>query len=675
MVRTRASLRWLVCCAAIAPVACASPIRQADEVVPLSMAPIADQAVVRNTLTPRSLLVPVEIPTLDGAFVVQVRSDDPAIVPSTTAPCTSSPCTVSVTPSPAATATVTVDVVVETGEQQLSTSFTVSMVPLWVRDATDAAAPAPESLRDVLQRAEAGAVVAFHETVLDGPVVVPLVDTLPVARTVTIEGPGRDVLTLEGDASFRLVDVAEGAHLTATGVSLSQGTADAGGAVRIRGGASLTAVALAFTDNDAVNGGAIYVDDPGTASISGCHFERNSAANAGAVMALTSGVVEIEDSAFEANEASYIGAVFLLPDGVQHRIVTSTFVGNRAASIATMASAPGKGGGVDVLQTTFSRNVATVDAVLLLDGVRARDVRVDHNESAGSTVMTVGAPSLLEQVDISDNVGAGRGAGVAAFADHTEIIGSAIRGNTLTGDGSLGGGLYVGAPVSVASTEISANHGSDGGGIYVAQQGSVVVSDVAVVGNTAESGGGIHVGDQGSITLQDGTKVLENRAVTGAGALVHLGGELHAGDAAIGEPGRGNEALNGGGVFSIGTVRLDADTRVEGNAASVGGGIMHALPANAVPELHLGDATIRGNHADAFGGGIWWVVGSVLTAGSGVTISENSVGEPARGGGLWINGSPSGAFACDFPVDRVTANTDSRGVEDNIAPDPGSCGG
>ena len=75
----------------------------------------------------------------------------------------------------------------------------------------------------------------------------------PITSEITIDGNGH---TLSGKGSFRILDV-DGGALTIRNVTLADGNASEGGAIRLRNGASVSASNARFRDNQATVGGAI----------------------------------------------------------------------------------------------------------------------------------------------------------------------------------------------------------------------------------------------------------------------------------------------------------------------------------------------------------------------------------------------------------------------------------
>jgi hypothetical protein len=129
-----------------------------------------------------------------------------------------------------------------------------------VTNTTDAVTPLDGglSLREALNLANAmpgGEAVGFdlgvgpHEIKLGG-------QDLKLSGQVSVLGPGAALLSVDGQGASRIFEVTAAAHATVSGLTLSGGSADEGGAVTNAGQLTLQGVAL--TGNRAQFGGAIY---------------------------------------------------------------------------------------------------------------------------------------------------------------------------------------------------------------------------------------------------------------------------------------------------------------------------------------------------------------------------------------------------------------------------------
>ncbi len=169
----------------------------------------------------------------------------------------------------------------------------------------------------------------FVDPVNDGP--------LPaIEEDLTIEGPGADLLTIDGNGLARVLTVAPDASLTLVGVTIAGGFAPAGevgGGLQILADGTATLRDCVFEDNTASGGGAVAVTQ-GTLRVERCTFVGNEAtggaAGAGGAIRNDGSGLEIVNSTFSENTAGAGtgGAIATLGPGASTRIHSSSFVAN-----------------------------------------------------------------------------------------------------------------------------------------------------------------------------------------------------------------------------------------------------------------------------------------------------------------------------------------------------------
>ena len=178
---------------------------------------------------------------------------------------------------------------------------------------------------------------------------------LPVITgDVTIQGNGATIerSSAGGTPHFRLFDVATGAKLTLTDLTLSNGIADngsdGGGAIWNHGTLSVTGSTFTKNTNPATtgtSGGAIQ--NSGSATVTRCIFTDNTAMEGGAVFNQSS--FTIRQSTFTNNTATVYGGGAILNAFGTTTVDGSTFVGNS-----------GPGGGVLDNDTTVNISNSTM---------------------------------------------------------------------------------------------------------------------------------------------------------------------------------------------------------------------------------------------------------------------------------------------------------------------------
>jgi hypothetical protein len=451
----------LVACVGVIPV---PPV----DANPPTLAPLDDQTVLRNTLTPRTLTVEIDIDDPDDdSFTVTVAADDEAVLAAESFVCGLAVCPLVLTPSPAATATVTITVTVtsDQGGEAVAT-FVLRVVPTLVTTIGD---DGSGSLRRTLFDASAGDVLSFDDGgAFASPQVIALDQQIVLDRDVTIEGLGRSpygvTISASGaPAATRLFELSGETAVVMRDLQLEDGLLAAGGAEEDGGGifvgadSDLTLIGSRLRANRAVLGGAIYND--------------GGAVLLDATAIVGSAGAPLDSNAFEGGGIYNGGGTLTLRNG-------SRIEDNIAAA---------SGGGIfdsgtlTIVDSTVSDNVATVD---------------------GGGLWSEGVVS---------------------------VTGGAISGNVAGADG---GGIYLQeATLELIDVELSDNEAASGGGGLFNWRGVVTVegstvgdpdpTDGTPLGNRSEGGGGLHSEGDPALAPDGASLTLRNSLV--AGNVVRVG--------------------------------------------------------------------------------------------------------------------------------------------------------
>lgn len=205
----------------------------------------------------------------------------------------------------------------------------------------------------------------------------PVIET---GRTLTIKGPGADLLTISGDSDGNGTPdrqiLAIGSPVTIEGVTFAEAKAPVGGAIAVaNSNGRLTLRNVVIRDCVATQyGGAIDVVG-GRLSVEGCAFVRNSVTEdgygGGAISTYTDGDIGMTNTLFDSNaqrsQSGAGGALFTeFPDGSLDDyavidVVHCTFAGNTDASLDYTASSVYACSGTHVLflNTVFADDPAT----------------------------------------------------------------------------------------------------------------------------------------------------------------------------------------------------------------------------------------------------------------------------------------------------------------------------
>ncbi|HWS87865.1 MAG TPA: choice-of-anchor Q domain-containing protein [Pyrinomonadaceae bacterium] len=206
------------------------------------------------------------------------------------------------------------------------------------------------SLREALSRAGAGGRIDFSPDVRG---TITLASELVVGKSVTINGPGANLLTVSGGNASRALGVTASGSAQISGLSFSNGRAAGdGGAIHNAGFLSLVNCSVNRGEAaGAGRGGGLF--NGGTLKVKGTTVSGNTAAAGGGLF--NAGTAEISDSTVSGNTAASGGGI----DNVGALTVTnSTVSGNTANSHG--GGVNGGGGGVSVTSSTVARNTAGV---------------------------------------------------------------------------------------------------------------------------------------------------------------------------------------------------------------------------------------------------------------------------------------------------------------------------
>lgn len=247
-----------------------------------------------------------------------------------------------------------------------------------------------------------------------------LTGALPIlTRSVTIEGPGADRLTVRRDTggNYRIFTVAAGAMVTISGLTITNGRPDGGG----NGGAGIRNSGTLTVSHSTLTANSIAGDAPG-----------------GGIQ--NSGTLIVSHSTISGNTGGHGGGIFN-SDGGTMTVSNSTISGNTVT---------GRGGGL------YSDGTMTVSSSVI-SGNRAGPI-----DTGGGINHATGRTTIRNSTISGNTTGAG-GGGLSTSAFGTvEVSHSTIVGNTA----AFGGGIYRTGPMTTRHTIIAGNTASAGPDIF-----------------------------------------------------------------------------------------------------------------------------------------------------------------------------------------------------------------
>ena len=541
------------------------------------------------------------------------------------------------------------------------------------------------SLRNVIGIANAspGAdTIAFDPAILPGVITLSL--EINILDTLTIKGPGIDLLSVSGNDLVRIFNIGDGTALlkptTISGLTLTDGkTAGDGGAIVSTEPLTLKNVVIrsSYAGND---GGAVFVNTPGKISISGSRIVHNVAINGGGGLYLRSlAGVSIVKTTIADNMADNGGGLYAQATGAKSVVlIDGCTISNNVAlggnggglqlrsvdnaklivknSLITGNSAQSAGGGLyaasghlAVSKTTFSNNSADRGGAIAADRAGTLTIsgsRFLGNEATNATAANPGGGALYLQgpntvLKIAGTIFAGNHSATYGGAlAHTGAMTMSITGSSFLGNtAGLSGGAFDlgdGAVLTVSGSLLSANTALGGGAFNLNGAATLTLKSSTVSGNVAESGGGGAIFAQPTSVLNlTGNKFTENRALYGGAIdlISNIGGQA-ATARLSGTLFQANVAETSGGAIATSgaTIFQSKSDKFIGNVAKTGqgGGVYLRNTAGIV----ITGSLFQGNVAASSGGGVSIAGNATLTS---VKILDNIAGPGGRGGGLRIS--------------------------------------
>jgi hypothetical protein len=478
---------------------------------------------------------------------------------------------------------------------------------------TSAADSGTGSLRAEIAAAQSGDTIVFDHH-LKGQTIM-LSSELAITKSLDIEGPGANRLTISGNHASRVFDVSANTTVTIAGMTITDGlangsapvTASAGGGILNNG--NLTLAYDVLSDNQAVG-------DPAKSALG-----RVGGAVGGGLANL--GTLTVASSAFTRNQA-------LAADGSS---------GNSAGN--AVGGAIFNSGTASIADSRFAFNVA----------------------QAGS--------NCSGNLCASGSSGAIQNSASLTVADSTFSHNQAIGGNDSFGPlrpgVGTGGAILSGGPTGPAATLVVRSSTFDHNQAIGGSRNQLVPASADILSGPNEAfGGGIHVSG-GAATISDCT-IEHNAVIGGAGSADQKGGLAW---------GAGIDFFNAFGngltaTISNSTIDHNSVTGGTGGAGGEGGYAWGGGLANLLgAKLAVNNTTMNhnrvvggagGDGGDGQGGGIFEDAQSTITL-TGATVEHNhAIGGAAGlggshgegvGGGLYIT---PGGVACADVLTLIFAN-------------------
>jgi hypothetical protein len=408
----------------------------------------------------------------------------------------------------------------------------------------------PGSLRDLIDNSSAGETIDFAPG-LHGTITLTS-GVLAITQSVTITGPGAGTITINGNHTTTVFDIAPNVvnqDVTISGLTITGGTATTDGA----GILANDLVRTLTLSGDRITGNQVSITDPASAS-------------GGAGVYINGGTLVVNSSTITGNSVTLTGAgsdasggAGLYSNGGAVTLTGSDVSNNTVHQSASTGSSGGAGiysdgGDVDAETSTVDNNTDTVDSST-------------GGSDGGGGIYSNGGTVTLGAAHLDGNTftlttttdGHNGGGGVYSNGGEVDVVTSSVDANTL----------------SLTDTSTAGSDGGGGvfsnGGAVLAEFASISENTATVAANGTDNGGG-GVFDDGAKNAYLSSTFSDNSiTVSGSGAQSSGGGAIRSliGGVLSNTTIAGNSInASGGGVFledAAGTYTLE-DTIVAGNS-------------------------------------------------------------------------------------------------------------
>ncbi|HBO45269.1 MAG TPA: hypothetical protein DD670_15340, partial [Planctomycetaceae bacterium] len=366
-----------------------------------------------------------------------------------------------------------------------------------------------------------------------------------VDGVLIINGPGADLLTINGRGTSQLFQIAE-ATAEISGVTLTGGYTRAnGGAIQLQSG-FLTVADCVFTANRARgDGGAIASTGISSLTVINSDFVGNGASKSGGAVSAATGTIVVESCSFTRNAATHDGGAIRNASG-SIRVSASTFTNNVAGKSG--GALRNSAGTIVIADSSFSANQAKLDggAVYNASGQVTASASTFANNSAGKNggaIRNAGQTITLANCSLSGNQAKLEGGAVYNASGQINASDSTFTSNSA---GRSGGAIRnAGQSVLLAGCSLTGNSARAAGGAVYITSGSINATSSTFANNTATKTGGAVFATTGTVTVR-GCELLGNSAGLDGGAIRTTSGAITV----IGSQLQGNQARRDGGAIS-----------------------------------------------------------------------------------------------------------------------------
>ena len=450
--------------------------------------------------------------------------------------------------------------------------------------------------------------------------------------TTTIQGTGKDKLTISGAGNWSVFSNELGASAILQDLTVTQGRfsgiANNGGTLTVNNSnisGNFSPKPFEASNGIANFSGTLTVNDSningnsgsGISNYSGTSTVNNSniSGNSDSAFSNIGGILNVNNVTASNNSRRGIfsfGTLRVSNSNISNNSETGIFVASGTLAVDNSIISNNSGRGIFVASGTLAVDKSTI------------------SNNSGSGIFVNSGNTLVNKSTISHNISSTQGGGIfnsfgtltisnSNINSNTSSIGAGIMSiGTLTiSDSAIdnnissyyGGGIYhSGNDLKISNSTISGNTSSLGGGIFAPSATFTIRNSIFSDNNSSKDGGAIY--QSGGISTISDSTFTNNKASGDGGAIYESGGISTISDSTL----SGNTAKNnGGGIYNDGGTITVKNSTLSNNSAQNNGGGIHNI---GIPEITFDDGFISSGSTGNL------LVGNNLIAGNTAAIGS-----------------------------------------------------
>ncbi len=534
------------------------------------------------------------------------------------------------------------------------TAYSATRVVTKTADTNDNVCNGDCSLREAIAVAQNGDVIVFS-ALFNSPQTISLTGfftrRLDVTRSVTIQGPGANLLTITGNNADRVFEIFSGTNTSISGINVTGGDpqninfGSVGGGFIVKSGAVLSLNNMTVYGNSAYDGGGIYIENSATLNITNSTISNNFSSQLGGGIYNDFGTINATNVTISTNGAgNFIGGIYNFFGTTN--LTNSTLAANGVGGVQNSNGAfnlrntiiQGSVGAADTIRNfnsqgynliqnpTGSSGFGTTGDIL---GQSAQLGALQNNGGTTSTHKPACTSPAIDSADpnnviVNDQRGNIRPIGLRSDIGSIETGCSVIvTNNNDSGAGSLrtaianseSGGfinfdptffnvprtitllseIVINKDVNLTGVNFLTINGNDTNRIFNITSGLVNFTSLNFTNGRGIQGGAIY--NNGTLNL-NGVTIYANKGFEGGG--IYNNSTMTAVNSTFSGNLSNGANSKGGGIYNQGTATI-VNSTFTNNATEVGGGIYQNAGSVSVANTIIGGNSATNSSPDVFG--------------------------------------------------------------------------